>query len=385
MVVSPRFDPRWAALEEGIVSKVGWTYVAVDMLQTSAGRRLWQVARIRRRICFALTKKINSAWLDARAVSYGFGPLVKAAKSVQPDLFIAQHHFALPIALKATQSRNIPIGMDAEDLLAEQPSVEAPICARIERRFLKKCSFVLTMSAAAAEHLAATNGLRDLPLVLHNVPTLSERNGIQPPMERTFKGVPTVYWFGQTIGTASRAEQIVRAMPLVKAPFRLVLRGNPTTEYVKSLRKLAAGLSCAERLIVLPVCEPAKMVTLASEHDVLFGSQPGQSLYNQCAIGNKVMTGILAGLAILFSDTVAHRRLLAQFPGLGECVRDEDEEDVARALNHWFSPALPVRVVQQHCWDVATQHLNWDHESKLLVAKVAAVFGSGRRPLEFSR
>lgn len=376
VVVSPRFDARWASFEEGIVSKALWTYVPVDMLRTSAGRRLWQVARIRRRICFTLSKGINSAWLDARAVSYGFNALVKAARSVNAELYIAQHHFALPIAIKATQGRDIPFGMDAEDLLAEQPSSEAPICARIEQRFLRRCAFVLTMSAAAAEHLAAKNGLSEQPLVLHNVPALSERIGIQPPLNRMPQPFPTVYWFGQTIGVASRLDQIVRAMPLVKSPFRLVLRGNPANDYVNSVRQLAAGLGYAERFEVLPVADPADMVKLAAEHAVLFGSQPGQSLYNQCAIGNKVMTGIQAGLAILFSDTIAHRRLLAQFPGLGECVRDQDEQDVARVLNHWFSPAMPVRSVQQRCWDAGGERLNWDYESKLLVAKVAAVLES---------
>jgi hypothetical protein len=260
--------------------------------------------------------------------------------------------------------------MDVEDLLAERPSADAQINARTERRFLKRCAFVFTMSAAAAEHLAAANNLPELPLVLHNVPALAERNGVEPPHKRPAKLAPTVDWFGQTIGTASRAEQVIRAMPLVKVPFRLVLRGNPMSDYVNSIRKLAADVGCSERVELLPVAEPASMVRLAAEHDVLFGSQPGQSLFNQCAIGNKVMTGILAGLAIMFSDTLAHRRLLADFPGLGECVRDQDERDVARVLNHWFSQTRPVRAVQQRCWDVARDRLNWDYESKLLVARV---------------
>ncbi len=373
VVVSPRFDPRWASLEEGIVSKARWTYVPVDMLRTASGRRLWRLARFRRRICFFFAKRTHSTWFDERAVPYGFTALAQAARLVNADLYLAQQHSALPIALKAIRGRNIPIAMDAEDLLAEQPSPEAPISARIEQRFLRRCSFVLTMSVTASEHLAAKNGLSEPPLVLHNVPALSERIGIQPPLNRIPKPFPTVYWFGQTIGAASRLEQIVRAMPLVKSHFRLVLRGNPIGDYVNSLRELARGLGCAERVEVLPVADPAEMVKLAAEHDVLFGSQPGQSLYNQCAIGNKVMTGILAGLAILFSDTVAHRRLLAQFPGLGECVPDQDEQDVARVLNHWFSPTMPVRAVLQRCWDVAGERLNWDYESKLLTAKVAAV------------
>jgi hypothetical protein len=123
-------------------------------------------------------------------------------------------------------------------------------------------------------------------------------------------------------------------------------------------------------LEIMPVAEPEQMVGLAAEHDILFGAQPGREPYTQLAIGNKVMAGIMAGLAIIMTDTVAHNRLLADNPGIGRLVRDENEQDIAQVLNSWFREKDKLLQVQETSWRAGTEKLNWDHESQRLVCEV---------------
>lgn len=378
-VVMPRFDARWAQLEEAVVAGAPWRYCPVDFLFTPAGRRRWLLARLRRRVCHLLVQRRAWEWAAWRALPYGFHELLQEVAAKPADLVIAHQHPALPVAALAARRAGALVAFDAEDLLAECSAEPVHLHELVERRFLPGCAYLSTMSRAAAEHFRDKHRLSTRPLALHNAPRLAERAGIQPPRQRPANRVPSVYWFGQTIGPHSRADQVLRAMPLVPQPFRLALRGHALPHYERRLRELAATLGCADRLEILPVEPPGRMVALAAEHDILLGSQPGAEPFNQKAIGNKVMTGIAAGLAVLFTDTLAHRRLLEDSPGLGECFADEDERDLASVLGRWL--ADPAGLMRMRCrvWEAGAEQFNWDQESRQLVARVDEVLSAADR------
>src|SRR5262249_5374161 len=153
--------------------------------------------------------------LDTRAYSYAIPELSRLAAAEPAKLYIAQTHAALPAAARAARRTHSPYAFDAEDLLADCPDEPAHIARRIERGYADDCAFVATMSEVAGTRLAETNDLSKSPIVLYNTPLLEEGAEVPFPEARGPDWCPVIYWFGQTLGPHSCAEEIIRALPLL--------------------------------------------------------------------------------------------------------------------------------------------------------------------------
>lgn len=116
----------------------------------------------------------------AQAAHYVGPELAVLAQAQRADLYLAHSHNALPAAHRAARDTGARLGFDAEDLLVESPEEPVALMDAIERRCLPACSQVSTMSAAAAKRLQETRQLLRLPVILHNVPSLRERQGLRP-------------------------------------------------------------------------------------------------------------------------------------------------------------------------------------------------------------
>src|SRR5205823_6941407 len=218
--------------------------------------------------------------------------------------------------------------------------------------------------------LKETNKLTRDPLVLRNTPRLGERDGVIPPNARDGSSPISIYWFGQTIGHGSCADQILEALPLLSEPVRLALRGTPNDAFIMPLRQRAQALGLSEQLLILPRAKPTEMVRLAAEHDLLFGAQPGTELFNQMAIGNKVFAGMMAGMALALSDTIAHRELLAEAEGCGFLFPDGDIKSLAAQLEQLITNPDELQRMKLTSWEWAEKKFNWEEESKTLLDEI---------------
>jgi hypothetical protein len=359
--------------DKTIVNKVKWQHKPVVFSHRSNGTPNWNYIRARRRTTAALASWLPTEGLVARAYGYANPELADIAGKEPADLFIAYQHNSLPAASWAAKKRGARFALDAQDLLADCSAELVKLARSIETRYLGNCAYVSTMSEAAARRLQETNNLPRTPVVLHNTPRLCERDGISSPGERKRTRAVSLYWFGQTTGTQSCANQVLDAMSQLFSPVQLVLRGKPDETFVTNLRNRAKELGLSEQLQILPRAEPTEMVRLASEHDILLGTQPGSEPFNQMAIGNKVFTGMMAGLALALSDTIAHRQLLADAPGCGFLFRDGDVESLASQLNELLANREKLERMKVTSWNLAETRFNWEEESKTLLQTIDQV------------
>src|SRR5208337_3446292 len=373
-VVTPQYMARWLPYDESLVRMKGWKFRGINYLSAdmSATWR-WNYIRIRRRICAFVAKWMPFEGVIGRACNYSNPELADLAASEPADLYIAHQHHALPAAAWAARITKSRFAFDAEDLLAESSAEPHNMIIDIEKRYLHDCAYISTMSHDAADRLQVTNSLKERPLVLHNTPRIKEREGAIPPIERPLGDVVSIYWFGQTIGTHSCADQVLKALPLLCKPVRIVLRGTPRQEYVNYLMSLTKELGLEGRLEILPIALADEMVRLAAQYDILLGSQPGDELFHQMAIGNKVFTGMMAGLALALTNTIAHRELLANAPGCGFLFKDSDVQELANRLNTLLSQPSMLLEMKQASWRLAQERFNWEIESKQLITTVAQV------------
>lgn len=376
-VVTPRFVSRLVPFDREILNAAGWRYRCIDFLDGDPVR--WRYIRFRRRVAAFIANTLPSESLVARACNYSNPELARLATEQHADLYVAHQHHSLPAVARASANTGASMAFDAEDLLADSSAEPRNLIRSLEIRYLSRCAYISTMSHAAARRLQETNDLNKGVEVLHNTLPIADRKGVLPPAKRTVAKRPSIYWFGQTIGKHSRADQAIRAIALLSRPVRLVLRGEPHGQYVQQLSELATRLNLREHLEIEPLDSPGRMVRLASEHDVLLGSQPGPELFHQMAIGNKVFTGMMAGLALALTDTIAHRELLARAGGCGFLFSDADEKSLARELEKLLADPGQLRSMKQSSWDWAASEYNWETDSRRHVAMVESLIpGSGR-------
>jgi glycosyltransferase involved in cell wall biosynthesis len=370
VVVTTRFAKRLLPHDEPPAEQA-WRHVFVDMGDSILGKFRWQLGRTRRKITLSVMKQFSLPLLVRRACTYVGPELASLASRQQAALYIAHTHLVLPSAADAARRSGAKLAFDAEDLLAECSHEVVQMMREIEERFIPECSFVSTMSQAAAERLRETLQLPFLPLVLHNTPSLKERRGLSPPDERPVSDKLSIYWFGQTIGRHSCAEQVLRALPLLSKPARLVLRGSPDVAYITELKALAASLGLEGSLEILPRAASTDMVRLAAEHDVLLGSQPSAEPFHQMAVGNKVFTGLMAGLVLALTETIAHRKLFKEMPGCGFLFPNRDHVALAERLNELTSAPEKFAAAKSASWRLGEKRFNWEIESKHVVRRVS--------------
>jgi glycosyltransferase involved in cell wall biosynthesis len=373
-VITPSFMSNWVPHDTKIVEKAQWKFIPIDFTNSSTAQRKWNYIRFRRRISSTLSEIIPHKAIIARACAYSNPELAFTAAKTKSDLYIAYQHYALPAASWAANATHGRFACDVQDLLAQSPHENRMWVRSIEQEYLNECSYISTMSESAARHLQQTNKLSQKPVVLHNTPSLEERSLLLPPNKRLDSIIPSMYWFGLSLGPHSCAEQIIRAMALLDSPLRLVLRGNPIEPFVSELKNLAERFGLGQYLQIEPLASPLEMVRLAAQHDILLGTQPGDDLFHQMAIGNKVFTGMIAGLGLALTDTIAHREFIFENSGCGFVFSNEDSNQLAEKLNFLIANRSVLQQIKQTSWNLSEEKFNWEKESDILIRSIQNTF-----------
>jgi glycosyltransferase involved in cell wall biosynthesis len=371
--VYPNIEPGCVEVDVELAAKGGWTLRPIDLMGDFRARLRWQKVRWRRRLARELTRVALAERFVARAINYITPEMVRAARATNADLFIAQQHATVPAAARAAEPLGKPFAIDVEDLLSDIDADLQRAMRYVEKRHFPQAAFFYSMSEAAIDRIRKLSGSSSPGFVLHNTPSLAERGDLVPPSGRAATEPPTIYWFGQTLGPHSCADTMLEAIAKLARPVHLALRGNPIPTYVESLRFHAARLGISDRLHILPTAHPNDMVSLCAGHAFCLGSQPTSQLFHQLAIGNKVFTGMMAGSALILTNTIAHRRLVGDANGCAILYDEENPAGLSDALGALEERPDLLLSLRERSWDLAGNRYNWETESLKLIAAVQRV------------
>jgi glycosyltransferase involved in cell wall biosynthesis len=113
------------------------------------------------------------------------------------------------------------------------------------------------------------------------------------------------------------------------------------------------------------------MVDLCRDYHVGLALEPGFCGNNEVALSNKAFTYILAGLAVVFTDTPGQRGL-AKDLGLGGFLYSPgDIEKLAHGFKLWSENPAQLLAARKAAWAAACRRWHWHHseeEGKLLRA-----------------
>ena len=380
-VVSTNFEP-WATEADrqlGADRKLNWT--VVDYSRTSAnGVRLLSGARFRmaRRLAkLAGPQRLPLAVLG-RATGRVFPELVRAACAQPADFFYGGGN-ALIATEAAARQMHVPFAVDLEDLHSGECRTDSSegrqanaLAEATERRVFRQAAFVTTSSDGIADAYEEKYGRR--PLVTNNTFPLPQR---QPDFSSRNGSALRFYWFSQSIGRGRGLEEFIQAAGLAGIGCELHLRGKPLGVYLAGLRELAARSAPRLTMVHHDPAPPDQMVELCRDFDVgLALEQADDSRSHALCLSNKAFTYILAGLAVVFTDTPGQRRLALDL-GCGALLyKSGDVRVLADGLKAWAEDETRLLVARKTAWAAACRRWHWEHpeEEGALVRAVECVF-----------
>ena len=346
----------------------------VDMLP-GFGTSRWTV--FYRRFCQWASRKAPHFFINR--VSGALGPtsaLLRHARRIPSDLVIVHNeapHWVGTRLIK--EGRRVSADIEdwhSEDLLPDQQSGRPlSLIRKVERTLLHHAVLTTTTSHALADALYSRYGGQHPRVITNSFP-------LQPlPVRSDHEDSPAFFWFSQTIGPGRGLEPFLDAWQKTIHPSRLVLLGEASPDYTRSLlERLPAAFR--PRVSMLPLVSPEELPGLIARHDIGLALEQSSILNRDLTITNKILQYLNAGLAIVASDTAGQREVLAHAPEAGVLVQTDDTPGFTRALDRLLSDPSTLVRRQRASRLIAENIYCWERQAPLLTDLIA---GALKTPL----
>jgi glycosyltransferase involved in cell wall biosynthesis len=363
-VVATCHEPWAVEADEDVRSRRAWPITTIDY-RHGHGVTYWR-SGIRHRAARKAAEAIGAATIPfsiaERAFSRVHDELVRAASAHRADVIYGGTTGALAAVAEASRTLGVPYGVDFEDLHhAETTAPDSPLvdalAMRVEAMVVRNASFVTTSSDAIAAEYEKSLGVR--PATIHNTFPLPAR---APSFQRREGEGLRVYWFSQTIGRARGIENGIEALGRARIAGQLTLRGRPQPGYLQELVDLAARRAPRLKVVHEPPAPPDAMVELAADHDVGLATESMIVPNRALCVSNKTFTYILAGLAVVMSDTPGMRPIGDDIGEGAVLVAPDNPEALADALAGFARSPRRLECARRAAWNAAVRRWHWEHE-----------------------
>jgi len=333
---------------------------ALKRAQSELFRRELQIVPRRNKLQARIDAAVGRGWkrYDAKRVNLEFGAsarrdlpeildLAAALRPVllqlRPDVLHAHHPFVLGVAdevqkaLAAEGHRSLVV-YDARENFGGIPEQEQGSVRRHhvlmdqERRFIRGCAGVSTVSEPIADVLQTRYSLPRRPAVILNTPVLGGRT--DGPTVREVVGLPSgvpIMVYSGTISHARGIDTLVRGLAFLPEVHLVIVSVPYPHPSVPALLEIAGEVGATDRFHVVPPVDQSELIHYISGADVAVHPMPGGSPNHDQALPNKLFEYVHAGLPLVVSDA----RLMADFVtrnNVGEVFTAGDPRSFADAV-----------------------------------------------------
>jgi glycosyltransferase involved in cell wall biosynthesis len=322
--------------------------------------------------------------LASLASSDRAAPLALQALRVPARLYIAHNLAALPAALLAARARRAAHAFDAEDdhlgelSAAQQQGGEGLVVRAIMEAGLRSAAFVTAASDGIARAIAARHTISVPTTVLNAFPIASRDRIDGQRRDRRGAGLSLV-WYSQAVGLDRGLQDVIAALGRVRGETELHVRGTLATDVESTLRALARSAGVDHRLFFHPQAHPDELLSRVAEHDVGLALEQDVSDNRLIAVTNKLLFYMLAGVAIVATDTPGQRGIAEQAGGAFELYARGDVPALAAQLQRFVDDPAHLAECKRRSLALAQTRFNAETELQKLLPLVARALSVPRR------
>jgi glycosyltransferase involved in cell wall biosynthesis len=301
--------------------------------------------------------------------------LLREALRIRADLYVAHSEPALYVGRELLR-RGRRVGVDMEDWFSEDLTAEARrrrplrLLRSLERELLVHGAYASCPSHAMSRALADTIGCTP-PSIIYNAFPWSERAALDgKAKDRIKRDAPSICWYSQTIGHGRGLEDLLAAVPLLKHEVEIHLRGNPADGFEDWARSQLP--ECwRHRLFFHGLVANDQLLSRIAEHDVGFAGEMKFCRSRDLTVTNKIMHYLLAGLAVVASDTAGQGEIASRAPAAVLLYPSGDAAALAQALDRLLGSPDRMQSVKAAAVAAAQQDFCWERQETVLQDAVA--------------
>lgn len=348
------------------------------------------VVRFHRQVCRIRGKSAQLAYrycgLQSRwQLGYTVGALGRFARSRTAGLFIVHSEAGLAVA-KGLLDSGVRVGVDMEDWFSEDlpPEARAKRPIRLlhdmERSLLGRGGYATCPSRAMSEELSREYGC-PAPKVVYNAFPWSDRKSIEGRLkDRKDCSVPSIHWYSQTIGPGRGLEDLFGALPLLSRKVEVHLRGNPAAGFDEWMASYAPE-EARERIFLHGLVSNQELLSRIAEHDIGFAGEMKYCRSRVLTVSNKILHFLLAGLAVVASDTAGQKEVADKADGAVCLYPSGDHVALAGVLNDLLGAKERLQSAKEAALRAARETFCWERQEKVLIESVEAALSKPKAQL----
>jgi glycosyltransferase involved in cell wall biosynthesis len=133
------------------------------------------------------------------------------------------------------------------------------------------------------------------------------------------------------------------------------------------------------RIIAHELVPNAELLSRIAEHDIGFAGETPLIRNKDLTVSNKILHYLLAGLAVVASETAGHREVAEQAPCAVFLYPSGDAAALAARLNSLLESADTLRQAKAAALDAAERRFCWERQEKALLESINRALGSPAR------
>ncbi len=370
-VLGPATDDDLAAEDATLATAGGFEHRFVADLRAGAPGRSRH--RLLRRVATEAVQRLGLQ--RPESLGYGVRPLLAAARDERADLVIGHQELGTYVAARLL-GEGRRVGVDIEDWHSED---QVQSQAKRPRRLLRDCEATLMQRAAhttttshALADALATRYDAPPPVVVYNAFPWADRQALDgQTVDRAESGTerPSLHWVSQTIGTDRGLVPLCDALALVERPVDLHLRGHVSADDRAWLaERFPAGRG--HRLFLHGLVPHTELLSRIAEHDIGLALEEREPPSRNLTVTNKILHYLLAGLAVVATDTAGQVEVAAQVPAAVALCRNGDAAGLAAALNALLAAPERLAEAKAAALNAAAAYYSWEQQAPTLLQSV---------------
>lgn len=294
--------------------------------------------------------------------------LEKAACSMKAHVYIGHNLGAIKAVALAAKKHGVKACFDFEDFHRGEDAKNSFHWKRveiIENKYIPK----LKGAWAASPLISDAYNLLFSNLNIETINNCFTLNYAFKSLRKLDDSQLKLFWFSQTIGKNRGLEQIIQSIGrLDNEQITLSLLGNCNIEIRRYFENLAQenGMKPKQIVFLNPVSE-REIAHIASFHHIGVASEEPIVLNRDLCLTNKIFIYLLAGNALLFSNTSAQEKFASENPNIGLVYTNNDIESCSDRINFFFENRELLNLIRLNSFNLAKEQ-NWEREGEKLIA-----------------